>query len=385
MNDMLINYRDKFDLNDDISYLNSAYMGLLPIQSVKAGYKGIDLKAKAWNIHTEDFYNPPERVRALAADLLSCSDNDIFFMPSSSYGLATFANNFKLNNKKTILLLEEEFPSNVYIWKDLALRQNAKIKYVKRPKNNNWTDEIINNIDINTGLISVPQTHWVDGAFIDLEKISDYIKNTDIALAVDATQSAGILKLQIDKIKPDILVISSYKWLLGPYSLGFAYIDKKYQINSKPLEFNWMSMYQKPTDGMFPDLLDYENDLIDTARRFDFGHRGNVHLMPILESSLKFLKNIKRKNILNHIEAINKIIINNLSDLNVSFIEEKYRSPHYLGILLENKISDNFIEILSKNNVFISNRGKFSLRVSPHLWNNENDVDKFLEAIKNII
>ena len=227
MNDMLINYRDKFDLNDDISYLNSAYMGLLPIQSVKAGYKGIDLKAKAWNIHTEDFYNPPERVRALAADLLSCSDNDIFFMPSSSYGLATFANNFKLNNKKTILLLEEEFPSNVYIWKDLALRQNAKIKYVKRPKNNNWTDEIINNIDINTGLISVPQTHWVDGAFIDLEKISDYIKNTDIALAVDATQSAGILKLQIDKIKPDILVISSYKWLLGPYSLGFAYIDKK--------------------------------------------------------------------------------------------------------------------------------------------------------------
>jgi len=385
MIDMLVNYRDNFDLNDDITYLNSAFMGLLPIESVKAGYKGIDLKSKAWKIHTKDFYDPPELVRKLASELLICDDNDIFLIPSSSYGLATFANNFNLKDKKTILLLEEEFPSNVYIWKELALKQNGLIKFVKRPNDDDWTNEIINNIDENIGLISIPQTHWVDGAYIDLEKISNHIKNTEIALAIDATQSAGILNLNINKIKPDVLVVSSYKWLLGPYSLGFAYIDKKYQINSKPLEFNWMSMANKPEGDKFPDLLDYDNDLIESARRFDFGHRGNIHLIPILESSLKFLKKIKINNIKRHIETINKMIIANISNLNVSVIEEKYRSPHYLGIRLENEISENFIESLSQNNIFISNRGKFSLRVSPHIWNNENDVDKFVENIKNII
>ena len=385
MIDMLLNYRDKFDVKDDITYLNSAFMGLLPIESVKAGYKGIDIKSKAWGIHTKDFYNPPERVRELASELLFCSKNDIFFIPSSSYGLATFANNFNLEDEKTILLLEEEFPSNVYIWKELAIKQNAVIKFVKRPKDDDWTNEIINNIDENTGLISIPQTHWIDGAYIDLEKISNHINNTDIALAIDATQSAGILDLNINKIKPDVLVVSSYKWLLGPYSLGFAYIDKKYQIDSKPLEFNWMSMANEPEGDKFPDLLDYDNDLHKSARRFDFGHRGNIHLMPILESSLNFLKKIKTNNIMRHIETINKMIIANLSNLKVSVIEEKYRSPHYLGIRLENEISDNFIDSLSKNNIFISNRGKSSLRVSPHIWNNENDVDKFIENIKIII
>ncbi len=161
-------HRDLFNLDKNIVYLNSAYMGLLPKESVARGSEGLEFKSKAWEIEWKDFYKIPENTRQLFAKIINSDTDSIFFVPSASYGFATFAKNFNLTNRKTILLLEEEFPSNVWVWKDLADKNNGNVKFVKRPENDDWTSAILEEINDQTALVSVPNCHWTDGGLIDL-------------------------------------------------------------------------------------------------------------------------------------------------------------------------------------------------------------------------
>ena len=165
----LPNYREYFNVEKNIAYLNSGYMGLLPKKSISKAIEGFELKSKSWEIHWEDFYGKPENTRKLFSRLINSDTDSVFFTPSASYGFAVFANNFTLGKRKTILLLEEEFPSNVWIWKKIAKEQNGKVNFVTRPLDDNWTAAILNHLDNDTALVSVPNCHWTDGGLIDLE------------------------------------------------------------------------------------------------------------------------------------------------------------------------------------------------------------------------
>ena len=384
MNDNKTNHKDLFNLDRKIVYLNSAYMGLLPKDSVAKGIEGLEFKSKAWEIEWKDFYAAPENTRKLFANIINSDTNSIFFVPSASYGFATFAKNFNLTSRKTILLLEEEFPSNVWVWKDLAERDNGNIKFVKRPKNDDWISAILENINDQTALISVPNCHWTDGGLIDLLKLSNECKNKDIALTIDGTQSVGAMPVDIQNIKPDLLVVSGYKWCLGPYSLGAAYIDKKYH-DGIPIEHNWMAKYPLPEDNYVPNMTKYEDFTIENARRFDFGQRGNFHLMPVFEESLSLINRLSPEYIYGYVSKLNEEIIKKTSEIGFTHINEKYRAKHYLGLRFENEIPDKFIDKLMTENIYISSRGKRALRVTPHICNDYADVDKFVTALSKIL
>ena len=102
---------------------------------------------------------------------------------------------------------------------------------------------------------------------------------------IDGTQSVGAMPIDVEKINPDFLVVSGYKWLLGPYNLGLCYINPKYH-NGDPLEYWWghKDGAENPTS-----LINYPSDYLPGARRFDYGHKGNFHLLPPLIKSLEQL------------------------------------------------------------------------------------------------
>ena len=95
-------YRKYFNIEENIAYLNSGYMGLLPIKSVSEGSDGFNMKSRSWEIQMDDFYDKPEKARNLFSKLINADSNSVFFTPSASYAFAVFANNFKLNKRKTI-------------------------------------------------------------------------------------------------------------------------------------------------------------------------------------------------------------------------------------------------------------------------------------------
>src|SRR5262249_10339773 len=161
--------------------------------------------------------------------LINAEADDIAFAPAVSYGMAQAAHNIPIRKSQTIVTLSEQFPSNVYPWMDLAERIGATFVSVPRPGDHDWTSALLSLINASTGIVAVPHGHWADGGLIDLEAIAAACRRVGAMLCIDATQSVGALPLDVKRIDPDFVAVASYKWLLGPYSLGFLCVAPRLQ------------------------------------------------------------------------------------------------------------------------------------------------------------
>ena len=121
---------------------------------------------------------------------------------------------------KRILLLHDQFPSNVYPWRELAKEQGGNILTLPQPEDDDWTLALLEVLDERVAIAALPHVHWTDGALIDLERVASRCREGGAALVIDGTQSVGALPFDVNAIQPDFLVSASYKWLLGPYGSG---------------------------------------------------------------------------------------------------------------------------------------------------------------------
>jgi selenocysteine lyase/cysteine desulfurase len=281
----LASQRHLFDIPDDVAFLNCAYISPLPKASLLAGDRGLRRKAQPWTIAAADFFTSSEAVRKLFADLINADAGDVAFAPAVSYGMAQAAHNIPIRRTQRIVTLSEQFPSNVYPWMDLAERTGAAFVSVPRPGDDDWTSALLSSIDASTAIVAVPQCHWIDGGLIDLEAIAAACRRVGAALCVDATQSVGALPFDVKRVDPDFVAAASYKWLLGPYSLGFLYVAPRWQ-RGRPIEHNWIA---REGSEDFAGLVNYRHDFQSGARRFDVGERSNFALMPVAEASLKLI------------------------------------------------------------------------------------------------
>jgi len=329
-----------------------------------------------------DFYTDAEKARTLFSRLINTSEDNIAIISSASYGFALAAKNINLSSSDTILLLSEQFPSNYYIWEEQSRITGATLSIVPRPENDDWTSAVINKIETDKSikLISLENIHWTDGGYVDLKIISQKLKGTNIKLLIDGTQSVGALPTDVAEINPDFLVVSGYKWLLGPYNLGFCYISPEFHADGQPLEHWWAS---KVGSDDVTSLTDYPQEFYHGARRFDFGHRGNFHLLPAMINSLEEILDWGVQNIYNYISELNKNIIDSVSSVGIVPIEEQYRAGHYLGLRFPREVPKDFTNYLTSNNVSASVRGKYSLRVTPNVWVDEQDIDKFNNTVRS--
>lgn len=373
---MIDNQRDLFDIPEDVHYFNCAYMSPLMNSAAEAGCKGVKTKAHPWNITPPDFFTYSDKARELFAGLINAKTNDIALIPSVSYGTAVAALNIPVNAGEKILVLSEEFPSNIYAWRQKAYSVDASIKTVERPSDNDWTSAILEALDEQVKVVVLPQTHWVDGIQINLELISKILKKIDCALVIDLTQSLGVVSVDIEKIQADFLMCASYKWLLGPYSFGFLYAASKYHQGT-PLEQGWVN---RPGAENFSRLIDYTDELNSDATRFDVGERSNIQLLPIAIAALEQIHTWKPENIEATLKAYNEKLLEKLLQIGFN-CNESTRSPHYLGVTYKSNLPNNLLQQLAQEKIYISQRGDH-LRISAHLYNDENDAEILIQALK---
>ncbi len=369
--------RELFDLPDDVAYLNCAYMSPLLRRAAEAGSEALRRKAQPWTITPADFFTDSERARTLFARLLGASAEDVALIPAASYGIATAAANLELPAGRAVLLLAEQFPSNFYPWRDLARRCGAEVLTVARPTEGDWTRAVLALLDERIAIAALPHCRWTDGGLLDLVRIGERCREVGAALVLDLTQSLGALPLDVRAVDPDFLVCPGYKWLLGPYSLGYMYIAPRHH-DGRPLEHNWIGRVGSED---FTRLIDYQDAFQPGARRYDVGERSNFALLPASLVGLEQLLEWGVEGIAATLSAMTAAIAERAAVLGLQATDPGKRAGHFLGLRFPEGLPPGLAERLAEERVYVSLRGD-SLRVTPHLYNNEADIERLFAVLE---
>ena len=377
---MIPNQRSLFDIPDDVAYLNCAYLSPLMRPVLEAGDWGLRRKARPWEIEAKDFWEEPNRARRLFAALITADPEGVAVVPSASYGMATAALNLPLGRGENVLVLADQFPSNVTHWADLAAVNGATLVEVARPVDSDWTPAILEAINAGTGIVALPNCHWTDGTLIDLVAVGARCREVGAALALDITQSAGAMEFDVGAVQPDFLVAAGYKWLMAPYSVGFLWVAPQHRAG-KPLELGFIARAEHPR---FKHLSNYDMPFEVAGHRFDVGESGNFALMPAACAAMKQLVKWGPAAVQETLAAFTAPITDWARQRGLLVADDRLRAGHYVGIRFPGGLPEGAVQRLAARNVFVSQRSD-SLRITPHLYNTEIDRAHLLEGIAALL
>jgi selenocysteine lyase/cysteine desulfurase len=373
---MIANQRSLFDIPDDIAYFNCASLAPLMSCALEAGRKAQASRARPWTIGIDDWFALVERRRELLAGIVGASSESIALVPATSYGLATAARNLFASEGQRILLIAEDYPSAVYTWRRFCQRTGASILTVKRRAEEDWTTVILAALDERVAIIQVPNVHWTDGAVVDLAVVAERARAVGAKLVVDASQSLGVLPIDLATVRPDFLVAVGYKWLLGPFGLGYLYVADQW-LDGEPLEENWINRVRSDD---FAALVDYQNRYQNGARRFDVGERTSFETTPIAVAALEQIQRWTAQALAETLCAKAAQIARRAEDLGIQLTTRATQISHMLGLAVAPEEIHGTAQRLRNFNVFVGVRGS-SIRISPHVYTTDQDIARLMSGL----
>lgn len=372
----LASQRHLFEIPEDVAYFNCA--SLAPqLRSVRAAGEGaLTRNAQPWRLRSSDWFAEAEELRALFARLIGATADDVALIPATSYGLAVAAANLTARPRERILVIAEDYPSTVYTWRAFVRRTGAEILTVQHEAGQGWTEAILEALDERTKVVSVPNVHWTNGASIDLGLVGQRAREVGAALVVDASQSLGAMPLDVTNVRPDYLVTVGYKWLLGPFSVGYMYVDPARHAGT-PIEQNWIL---RAASDDFARLVDYRDEYQPGARRFDVGQRTNFTLIPMALAALRQVEKWGVASIALTLAAHTARIAQETRRLGLETSSRDQRGPHILGIELPQAALASVTRTLADKGVYVGIRGS-NIRISPHVYATRADIDHLIAAL----
>ncbi len=369
--------RHLFAFPDDVAYFNCAYTAPLMRTAAAAGQRAIEDKNTPWCIASGDFFETGEENRTLFSQLVDGTPDQVAIIPAVSYGIALAAKNIPIEPGQSILVLQDQFPSNVYPWHRLAAEKGAAIITVSRPADQDWTAAVLAAIDDKVAITALPNCHWTDGTVLDLVRIGEKCRALGSALVIDAIQSLGALPFSVRDVQPDFLATGAHKWLLGAYGYGFCYVDAKW-LDGRPLEENWLN---REASEDFSRLVDYRNGYQPGARRFDVGGGSSFFLAPVVKAALTQILAWGVTDIAATLRTLTGQIATRAADLGFQVAPQKMRAPHMLGLYLPAGLPGDLPARFAAQNVYASVRGD-AIRVAPHLYNTPADIDRLFAVLE---
>ena len=372
-----------FDLPEYGAYLNAAYMSPQLRAVTEVGIQALNRKSRPQEITVDDFFTDRQRVKQIFAELIGTDDPErVCIIPSVSYGMANAAANIPLTAGDEIVLIEEQFPSNVYTWKKVAKQNGAKCTMVGPPpleagRGQFWNERLLEAISKDTRVVALPHIHWADGTRYDLEAVREKLDEQEGYLVLDGTQSIGAYPFDNQIMKADVVICAGYKWLMGPYSIGVAYYNERFD-SGIPIEDNWMNRLHSEN---FAGLTQYQEAYQPKAARYTVGESSNFVLMPMLAAALEQVLEWDPGRIQSYCEALIKDFKPAIRDKGYFLEDDAWRASHLFGIYLGPEMQmEDLKKRLQQAGVFVSYRGE-AIRISPHVYNTKADLEFLLNSL----
>ena len=377
---MLATQRDLFDVPRHVCYLNSASYSPLPLRTQEAARAAVGRKGRPWTLEAGFANEQHERARAAAARLINADPADVALIPSISYGVATAAKVLTIGRGTRVLVLENDHSSPVLEWQMRADAQGFAVETIHRPDDGDWTSAVLAAIERPgappVSLASISSVHWSDGGLIDIEKVGAALRQRAAAFLIDATHSAGVLALDVARLDPDFVMFPTYKWLLGPYGRAFMYIARRHQ-GGIPLEQTSSGRRDVRAENTiyFADI-----GYVPDARRFDMGERDHFISMEMASIGMEMMADWGSTAVTQRLQMLTTRIADGVRGIGVSVVEPRLRAPHILSLGFANGMPADLVAGLANEGIHVAARlGR--MRISPHVFNDEADADRFVAAL----
>ncbi len=360
-----------------------AYMSPLLRSSVEEGIFHLKRKSRPYQLSVEDFFKPVLDLKKSFIELIGGENPEsIAIIPSVSYAMANAANNIPFKKGDEIIVIQDQFPSNIYPWRKLANERDGSVVTIPAPGNSNrrgeeWSHSIINSITSKTKIVALPHVHWSDGTLINLKDIREKLDQNDGYLVIDGTQSIGAIPFSIKEIRPDVLVVSAYKWLLGPYGIGVAYYNDRFD-HGQPIEDSWLNRINSDD---FANLLDYQDAYRPGAYRYSVGENSNFSVIPMVEHGITQIIEWGVDNIQAYCKNITSNALLSIRRYGFEVLPDKERGHHLFGISIPDRMPPKKLaSFLKERKIYISVRGSY-IRVSPYLYNTNGDIEYLCQSL----
>jgi selenocysteine lyase/cysteine desulfurase len=377
---MLASQRGLFDIPRDICYLNSASYSPLPLRTQQAARAAVGRKARPWTLDASFANRQHERARIAAARLINAEASDIALIPSISYGVAAAAKLLTIPHGARVLVLENDHSSPVLEWQTRSAAQGFALETVRQSGDGDWTSAVLAAIERQgappVALASISSVHWSDGGLLDVERVAAALRLQGAVFLIDATQSAGVLAMNVKILDPDFVLFPTYKWLLGPYGRAFVYIARRHQ-DGIPLEQTAFGRRDVRSDGTtyFADL-----NYVADARRFDMGERDHFISMEMAAIGKEMMAEWGADAVCERLAMLTCRIEEGLHGSGVRMPDRRLRAPHILSLGFDENLASGLVEGLAAEGIYVAPRlGR--MRISPHVFNDEEDADRLVAAL----
>ncbi|NHJ39217.1 MAG: aminotransferase class V-fold PLP-dependent enzyme [Asgard group archaeon] len=318
-----------------------------------------------------------------AAKLMKCQSDDITFVINTAHGLNFPLLGLNWEKGDNIVTCDLEFPTNYLPWKNLSEKKNIELRSAKYDKNYHVNeDDIIALIDRKTKLVSLSLVQFNTGQRIDAKKIAKVAHENNALLSLDAIQACGGIEVYPSKMDADFVSAGGPKFLMGPLGLGLCYINPKVVESMDPPMQGTGNYNFKDKDWNDRDVNYYQG-----ARRFQNG-TVPFYCVAGLRESLKLINSIGIETVSEHNLSLTQMLIEGIEDLGLFVItpKDKTKRGSLINVRINRKLDLNqFVQKLEREyKVTISTRFG-GLRISAHLFNTEEDINKCLFAIKEVL
>lgn len=372
-------YRKDFADFGETTFLDCATQGPFPHTTAQRAREAIELKCHPYRLESREYFALPQRVRTLLARLIGAQTEEIALTNSATHGLSVVANGLGLGPGDEVVTTAVNFPANLLPWLHLRKR-GVEVKILNPERGFPTPEEVAAALTSRTRVVALDYVSFRNGCKIDIEAIRGQMRETDARLIVDATQAVGALPINVDSFPVDAFACAGYKWLLGPYGVGFAFLRRSIQDRLSPTVLNWMSVegadkfHELPGEKFTPN---------QDARRFDVPETANFLNLYALEASLEYLHRVGVENIMRHcfglIDQLREALASRGFLLNAS-AEPAHRSTILTFRASPAEDTARLHQKLADQRIVVSLREGW-IRVSPNLYNSEEDIDRLIGAL----
>ena len=317
-------------------------------------------------------------IKNILSKLLNCLPDELALIHNTAEGMNFISHGLKLSAEDEVILLENEYPSNIYPWRHL---EKKGVKLVTAPMETSpetFLKALKRSITAKTRVISLSAVHWCTGMPLPLKQVGKLCKENSINFVVDGAQGVGIQPLDIRTANIDYMAFSAWKWLLGPLGLGVLFISKEKLNNLDPVFIGTASVTNDK------EYLPYKSELKPTADRFTIS-TANFNDWVYFEAALEFLKAIGFSAVRERIFELSAQLSKGLTKIGFNVFSDQF--PDYpTGIVVCEKPgvgSDVIMTHLKKHNIVAAERLR-RVRFSPHVYISPEQIDEAVGVLEQV-